>query len=118
MEVEFDRIVSVGMFEHVGAGHYNAYFRKIRDLLSEDGAALLHTIGRSGRPSSTDAWTRKYIFPGGSLPSLSDTTPAIENAGLVVIDMEFLGRHYAETLRHWQNYFQANLDQVREIHDE
>ena len=118
LEGKFDRIVSVGMFEHVGAVHYKAYFRKIKDLLTEDGVALLHTIGRSGRPASTDAWTRKYIFPGGSIPSLSETTPAIENAGLVVTDMEFLGRHYAETLRHWQKNFQANREKVREIYDE
>jgi cyclopropane-fatty-acyl-phospholipid synthase len=106
------------MFEHVGAGHYQAYFQKIKDLLTEDGVALLHTIGRSGRPSSTDAWIRKYIFPGGSMPTLSDTTPAIENAGLVVTDIEFLGRHYAETLALWQSNFQSNRDKVREIYDE
>ena len=118
LEGEFDRIVSVGMFEHVGTGHYRTYFRKISDLLTEDGVALLHTIGRSGRPSSTDSWIRKYIFPGGSLPSLSETAPAIENAGLVVTDMEFLGRHYAETLALWQINFRANRDKVREIYDE
>ncbi|MBT4118855.1 MAG: class I SAM-dependent methyltransferase [Rhodospirillaceae bacterium] len=118
LEGEFDRIVSVGMFEHVGAGHYQAFFDKIRNLLTEDGVALLHTIGRSGPPLSTDAWTRKYIFPGGSMPSLSDTAPAIEKAGLVVTDIEFLGRHYAETLRHWQINFRANRNKVRDIYDE
>ncbi|MFP6733461.1 MAG: cyclopropane-fatty-acyl-phospholipid synthase family protein [Rhodospirillales bacterium] len=117
-EGEFDRIVSVGMFEHVGANHYQAYFRKIKDLLAEDGVALLHTIGRSGGPASTDVWIRKYIFPGGSLPALSDTTQAIESAGLVVTDIEFLGPHYAETLRHWQHNFQANRDKIRDIYDE
>jgi cyclopropane-fatty-acyl-phospholipid synthase len=118
LEDEFDRIVSVGMFEHVGANHYRTYFGKIRALLAEDGVALLHTIGRSGSQSSTDIWIRKYIFPGGSIPTLSETAPAIENAGLVITDIEFLGRHYAETLRAWQNNFLANRDRVREIYDE
>lgn len=114
----FDRIVSVGMFEHVGVGHYREYFDKIEELLAEDGVALLHTIGRSGPPSSTDPWIRKYIFPGGYIPALSEMMPHIERSGLVVTDIEFLGRHYAETLRKWSERFQANRDRVREIYDE
>ena len=114
----FDRIVSVGMFEHVGVPHYGSYFAKIRELLADDGIVLLHTIGRSGPPSVTDPWVRKYIFPGGYIPSLSEVMPAIEHAGLVVTDIEFLGPHYAETLRAWQNQFQANREKVKAIYDE
>jgi cyclopropane-fatty-acyl-phospholipid synthase len=114
----FDRIVSVGMFEHVGVGHYREYFEKIEELLAEDGVALLHTIGRSGPPTSTDPWIRKYIFPGGYIPALSEVMPHIERSGLMVTDIEFLGRHYAETLRRWSERFQAKRDRVRDIYDE
>ena len=114
----FDRIVSVGMFEHVGIPYYQTFFDKVRDLLKDDGVMLLHTIGRSGRPSVTDPWIRKYIFPGGYIPALSEVMPAIEDAGLTVTDIEFIGPHYAETLRAWQNRFQANRDKVKALYDE
>ncbi len=114
----YDRIVSVGMFEHVGVNHFKTYFSKINDCLAKDGVALLHTIGRIGHPTVTDPWIRKYIFPGGYIPSLSEIMPAIENTGMVVTDVEFLGLHYAETLKHWQQRFQANRDKVKEIYDE
>ena len=114
----FDRIVSVGMFEQVGVPFYRAYFDKVRSLLKDDGIALLHTIGRSGPPNVTDPWIRKYIFPGGYMPALSEVMPAIEHAGLVVSDIEFIGPHYAETLRAWWNRFQANREQVKALYDE
>jgi cyclopropane-fatty-acyl-phospholipid synthase len=114
----FDRIVSVGMFEHVGVGHYREFFDKVEELLADDGVALLHTIGRNGPPSSTDPWIRKYIFPGGYIPALSEVMPHIERSGLMVADIEFLGRHYAETLRKWSERFQANRDRVKQIYDE
>jgi cyclopropane-fatty-acyl-phospholipid synthase len=114
----FDRIVSVGMFEHVGVGHYREFFGKIEELLAEDGIALLHTIGRNGPPTSTDPWIRKYIFPGGYIPALSEVMPHIERSGLLATDIEFLGRHYAETLRRWSERFRVNRDRVREIYDE
>lgn len=115
---EFDRIVSVGMFEHVGIGHFSQYFAQFNSLLADDGIALLHTIGRSGPPTATDSWIRKYIFPGGYVPALSEVMPKIEKTGLIVTDIECLGLHYAETLRHWQIRFQANRDKIKEIYDE
>ena len=114
----FDRIVSVGMFEHVGIGFYPQYFRKIKELLADNGIAVLHTIGRSGPPSVTDPWIRKYIFPGGYIPSLSEVTPVIERSGLVITDIEFIGPHYARTLRAWRRRFRANWNKVRDIYDE
>ncbi len=114
----FDRVVSVGMFEHVGIGYFAKYFEKVRDVLSEDGIALLHTIGRTTKPSVTDPWLRKYIFPGGYSPALSEILQAIEKAGLVVTDIEVLGPHYVKTLNIWLNRFKANWDQVAEIYDE
>ncbi len=118
LEDTYDRIVSVGMFEHVGVNHFKTYFNKIHDCLAKEGVALLHTIGRIGPPSVTDPWIRKYIFPGGYIPSLSEILPVIENTGMVVSDIEFLGLHYAETLRNWQQRFQANRDKVKDIYDE
>jgi cyclopropane-fatty-acyl-phospholipid synthase len=114
----FDRIVSVGMFEHVGVVHYNEFFRKLRDLLKEDGVAVLHSIGRSGPPASTSPWIRKYIFPGGYIPALSEVLPAIQRAGLVVTDIEILRLHYAETLKAWRARFLAHREAVRELYDE
>ena len=114
----FDRIVSVGMFEHVGIPFYRTFFDKVRDLMKPDGVMLLHTIGRSNPPTVTDPWIRKYIFPGGYIPALSEVLPAIEDAGLTVTDIEFLGPHYAETLRAWQNRFQANREKVKALYDE
>jgi len=114
----YDRIVSVGMFEHVGIAHYLEYFSKIRDLLKDDGSALVHSIGRKGGPGTTGAWIRKYIFPGGYSPALSETYAEIEKAGLWVTDMEILRLHYAETLLKWDNRFQANRAEAAEMFDE
>ena len=114
----FDRIVSVGMFEHVGVNHYRTFFDKCATLLKPDGVMLLHTIGRSGPPAATNAFIRKYIFPGGYIPALSEVMPAIEKAGLVVTDVEILRLHYAETLKAWRERFMANRKRAVEIYDE
>jgi cyclopropane-fatty-acyl-phospholipid synthase len=114
----YDRIVSVGMFEHVGAGHYLEYFRKAKQLLTDDGVFLLHSIGRMEPPSTTNAWLRKYIFPGGYTPALSETLSAIEKAGLWVTDIEILRLHYAETLHHWYERFMAQREKALELYDE
>ena len=97
----FDRIVSVGMFEHVGAPNFETFFRAAANLMTADGVMLLHTIGRFGRPGSTDAFTRKYIFPGGYIPALSETLAASEKSRLIATDIETLRLHYALTLRQW-----------------
>jgi len=97
----FDRIVSVGMFEHVGARNFETFFRACANMLTADGAMLLHTIGRFGKPGATDAFTRKYIFPGGYIPALSETLAASEKSRLIATDIETLRLHYAATLRHW-----------------
>ena len=107
VEPSFDRIVSVGMFEHVGRPNFSAYFKQVARLLREDGIALIHTIGRTGPPLATNAFVRKYIFPGGYIPSLSEILPAIERAGLVLGDCEVLRLHYAETLKAWRERFLA-----------
>ena len=111
----YDRIVSVGMFEHVGSAHYLEYFHKISDLLADDGVMLLHSIGRMEPPGGTNTWLRKYIFPGGYSPALSEVLAAIERAGLWVTDIEVLRLHYAETLRHWRQRFFANREKIKEI---
>ncbi len=108
IEGRFDRIVSIGMFEHVGVNHYRSYFQKLQSLLASDGVALLHFIGRSDRPTITNPFIAKYIFPGGYIPALSEVLPAIERSGLIVTDIEVLRLHYAETLRHWRQRFAAN----------
>ena len=113
----FDRIVSVGMFEHVGVNHYDTFFRKSAQLLADDGVMLLHSIGRSEGPSSTNAWISKYIFPGGYIPSLSEVLPAIERARLLVTDIEIQRLHYAETLKAWRERFLAHREQVERIYD-
>ena len=118
VEGRFDRIVSVGMFEHVGVNHYGAYFRKLRDLLSDDGVALIHTIGRSEPPTATNPFIAKYIFPGGYIPALSEMVAAIERSGLIITDLEILRLHYAETLRAWRERFVANWDKAAAIQDE
>jgi len=115
---QFDRIVSVGMFEHVGVPNYRAYFGKIRDLLTPDGVALVHTIGRRSPPSLTNAWIRKNIFPGAYIPSLSETSAAIEQTGLWITDVEILRLHYAETLKAWRERFQAEWQAVARMYDE
>ena len=114
----FDRIVSVGMFEHVGIDFYEDFFRHCAELLDEDGVMLLHTIGRIAEPANTNAFIAKYIFPGGYLPSLSQVTRASEQAGLIVTDVEILRLHYAETLKHWRQRFQARRDEAKALYDE
>ncbi len=109
----YDRIVSVGMFEHVGAPHYREFFAKVKSLLSDNGVMLLHSIGTMGPPGTQNPWIRKYIFPGGYTPSLSEVLRAIEHVGLYVTDIEILRLHYAETLRHWRQRFMANRDRVK-----
>lgn len=118
VEGQFDRIVSVGMFEHVGLPHYDAFFAKVAELLAPDGVALLHSIGSMHRPSATNPWLRKYIFPGGYTPSLSEVLPSVERAGLWSTDIEILRLHYAETLREWHRRFQANRAAAAELYDE
>ena len=114
----FDRIVSVGMFEHVGVVHYDVFFRKCADVLADDGVMLLHSIGRSEGPGVTNPWISKYIFPGGYIPALSEVLPAVERAGLLVTDIEILRLHYAETLKHWRERFLAHRDDLPKTYDE
>jgi cyclopropane-fatty-acyl-phospholipid synthase len=114
----FDRIVSIGMFEHVGIGQFDSYFSKIRELLTDDGVALVHSIGRKGGPGQTGAWIRKYIFPGGYSPALSETMQSIERCGLWVTDIEVLRLHYAKTLRIWEERFQSHRAEISEMMDE
>jgi cyclopropane-fatty-acyl-phospholipid synthase len=113
----FDRIVSVGMFEHVGVGFYDEFFRKCGAALADDGIMLLHSIGRSEGPGVTNPWIAKYIFPGGYIPALSEVLPAVERAGLLVTDIEVLRLHYAETLKAWRQRFLAHRDEVERIYD-
>jgi cyclopropane-fatty-acyl-phospholipid synthase len=115
---QFDRIVSVGMFEHVGKAYYAAFFDKCRELLDDKGVMLLHTIGRWDAPSITNAWVWKYIFPGGYSPTLSELAPVIERAGFIITDIEVLRLHYAETLKRWRERFMARRDEVLKIFDE
>jgi cyclopropane-fatty-acyl-phospholipid synthase len=114
----FDRIVSVGMFEHVGRPNYQAFFDTVAARLADDGVALIHSIGRSSGPSTTDVFTAKYIFPGGYIPAVSEVLPAVERAGLYVTDIEILRRHYAKTLHCWYDRFQAHRAEMVELYDE
>lgn len=114
----FDRVVSVGMFEHVGIGHYRTFFDRVKQCLRPDGIALIHAIGRSDGPGSTNPWMRKYIFPGGYSPALSEVLPHAEKAGLWAADIEILRMHYAQTLRHWRRRFAANRDAIAALYDE
>jgi cyclopropane-fatty-acyl-phospholipid synthase len=114
----YDRIVSVGMFEHVGIGHYREYFDKVADLLTDEGVALVHTIGAARGPTSANPWLHKYIFPGGYAPALSEVMPAIERAGLYITDVEVLRLHYARTLRAWRDRFMAERPRIVELYDE
>jgi cyclopropane-fatty-acyl-phospholipid synthase len=114
----FDRIVSVGMFEHVGVNYYKQFFEKIASCLDDDGIALLHTIGRTDGPGATSPWVDKYIFPGGYIPGLSEIVPHIERAGLMVLDIEVLRLHYAKTLQVWADRFKANRDKAKAMYDE
>ena len=115
---KFDRIVSVGMFEHVGVNHYAEFFDTVKSCLTPDGVMLLHSIGRSGPPGSTNPWIAKYIFPGGYSPALSEVMAVVERSGLCATDVEVLRLHYAETLRHWRWRFAANRDAITTIYDE
>src|SRR5690606_9068140 len=114
----FDRIVSVGMFEHVGTAHYRTFFRKCVELLTDEGVMLLHTIGRMGGPGVTDAFTDKYIFPGGYIPALSETVAASERVRLIATDVETLRLHYAKTLREWYKRCMANREAIVAMFDE
>ncbi len=114
----YDRIVSVGMFEHVGVSHYPEFFSTVGDLLAEDGVCVLHSIGRMAGPSTTCAWLRRHIFPGGYSPALSEVLPAVEQSGLWITDIEVLRLHYAETLGAWRRHFQANRARIAELFDE
>jgi cyclopropane-fatty-acyl-phospholipid synthase len=118
VEGRFDRIVSVGMFEHVGVGFYDTFFRQCAKLLADDGIAVLHAIGRSGPPSITNPWIAKYIFPGGYIPALSEVLPAIERSHLIVTDIEILQLHYAKTLKAWRERFLAHRDEVLRLYDQ
>jgi cyclopropane-fatty-acyl-phospholipid synthase len=114
----FDRIVSVGMLEHVGVANYAAYFDTVRRCLAPDGLALIHTIGRSEGPGDTARWLEKYIFPGGYSPALSELAPHFERPGLVLTDIEVLRLHYARTIRLWRERFSRNRDVIASIYDE
>ncbi len=114
----FDRIVSVGMLEHVGVDFYETYFRRCAELLTDDGVMLLHSIGRSEGPDATNPWIAKFIFPGGYIPALSEVMPAIERAGLLVCDTEILRLHYAETLKAWRQRFMARREEAVQLYDE
>jgi len=118
LSATFDRIVSVGMFEHVGLNHYRTFLGKCAALLKPDGVMLLHTIGVSGPPRATSSFIRKHIFPGGYIPALSEILPVIEKTGLIVTDVEVLRLHYAETLRCWRERFAANRVEAKKIYDE
>jgi cyclopropane-fatty-acyl-phospholipid synthase len=113
----FDRIVSVGMFEHVGQPNYQQYFDTVARLLKDDGVAVIHAIGRKDEPGVTNPWIAKYIFPGGYIPAMSEVLPAIERAGLWVTDLEILRLHYAETLRLWRDRFVSQWDEIAREYD-
>ena len=115
---QYDRVVSVGMFEHVGVGQYPAFFDQVNRLLKPDGVALLHCIGRSDGPGATNPWIRKYIFPGGYSPAISEVLPVIEKTHLWVTDVEVLRLHYAETLKAWRRRFLQQRDKVLKLYDE
>jgi cyclopropane-fatty-acyl-phospholipid synthase len=118
IDEQFDRIVSVGMFEHVGVVHYNTFFQKCAAMLKDDGVMVLHSIGRSEGPGVTNPWIAKYIFPGGYIPAVSEVMHAIERSGLLITDLEILRLHYAETLKAWRDRFLAHRDEVERIYDQ
>ena len=118
LDRKFDRIVSVGMFEHVGVPHYNEFFAKVNRLMPDDGVMLLHSIGHMSPPGTASPWLRKYIFPGAYSPSLSEVFPAVEANKLWVTDVEFLRLHYAMTLRHWYTRFERNRAAIAKMYDE
>jgi len=114
----YDRVMSIAMFEAVGVPNFASYFGSIRRLLTDDGVALMHTIGRRTPPSTTSPWTRKYIFPGGYIPAMSETLAAIEKVPMWITDVEVLRLHYAETLKHWRLKFWAEREAIAKIYDE
>jgi cyclopropane-fatty-acyl-phospholipid synthase len=118
MTGKFERIVSVGMFEHVGVTQYQEYFNDVAKLLTDDGVAMIHAIGRSDGPGVTNPWIAKYIFPGGYTPALSEVLPAVERSGLIVTDIEVLRLHYAMTLVEWRKRFVANWERAKRLYDE
>ena len=118
LDQQFDRIVSVGMFEHVGVQRYDEFFAKVNQLMPDDGVMLLHSIGHMSPPSTASPWLRKYIFPGAYSPSLSEVFPATERNRLWVTDCEFLRLHYAMTLRHWHTRFEKNRERIAQMYDE
>ena len=118
LDEQFDRIVSVGMFEHVGVAHYDEFFAKLNRLMPDDGVALIHSIGHMSPPGMASKFMRKYIFPGAYSPALSEVFTSIENNSLWCLDLEFLRVHYAETLKHWERRFQQNRAKVEEMYDE
>ena len=118
VEGPFDRIVSVGMFEHVGVHHYDEFFKKLNALMPDDGLAVLHSIGHMSPPGMASPWLRKYIFPGAYSPALSEVFEVVERNSLWVTDLEFLRLHYATTLAHWSERFEANRDKVIALYDE
>jgi cyclopropane-fatty-acyl-phospholipid synthase len=113
----YDRIVSVGMFEHVGRPNFQAYFDQVARLLADDGVAVIHAIGRADGPNFTQPWVARYIFPGGYIPALSEVLPCVERAGLVACDLEVLRLHYAETLKAWRERFLAAREEVERLYD-
>ncbi len=114
----FDRVVSVGMFEHVGINHYRSFFAAVRRCLAPDGVALIHAIGRSHGPAATNAWLGKYIFPGGYSPALSEVLPSVERSGLIATDIEILRLHYAVTLNRWRDNLVHHRDEIRALYDD
>jgi cyclopropane-fatty-acyl-phospholipid synthase len=114
----FDRIVSVGMFEHVGVHHYREFFAKINELMHDDGLMVLHSIGHMSPPGTASPWLRKYIFPGAYSPALSEVFAEVERASLWATDLEFLRLHYAKTLNHWCQRFEANRAKIAEMYDD
>jgi len=118
MQGRFDRIVSVGMFEHVGVHHYPEFFAQVNALMQDDGLMLLHSIGHMSPPGTASPWLRKYIFPGAYSPALSEVFPVVEQASLWVTDLEFLRVHYADTLREWHRRFEANREKIAAMYDE
>lgn len=115
---QYDRVVSVGMFEHVGVNHYYSFFRRLKSLLKPDGVALIHAIGTMAPPADGNPWINKYIFPGGYCPALSEVLAAVEKAGLWVTDVEIWRLHYADTLQEWNRRFQQNRDRAKALYDE
>ena len=118
LEQTYDRIVSVGMLEHVGPRHYGEYYRKIASMLSPSGIALIHTVGKFNDPGPLNSWMERYIFPGAYTPTLSEQTPWIEQTDLLLTDIEILRIHYADTLRHWYENFCRSRDKIAAMYDE